>query len=78
MNKIHKCPNCGKDDWDIGGIIPRGSNWRIKYRSDSKSVFAIKDEVEARSCNKCGYIELYRLSVNQSIRKAYDKKEEQN
>ncbi len=59
-SKRDQCPKCETSDWERGGLFVRGAMWEVAFKSVKGDAFTLKDPVTVRSCNNCGYIELFR------------------
>ena len=57
--KTDACPKCGSDKRERGEILPVGSNWDVRFKSETSSALSFKKRVAAFACSSCGYIELF-------------------
>ncbi len=57
--KADACPKCGSVKRERGEILPVGSNWDVRFKSETSSAFSFKKKVVALACSSCGYIELF-------------------
>ena len=62
-----KCPKCGSENLDRGRLVNTYGN--LGYKSDKQRFLSSPvNDIEARVCIDCGYIELY-LNVEKLKRK---------
>ena len=57
--KTDVCPKCGSAKRERGEILPVGSNWDVRFKSETSSVLSFKKKVAAFACSSCGFIELF-------------------
>ncbi len=57
--KSNTCPKCGSVKRERGQLFTVGSNWDVRFKSDTASLFSSKEKLVALACSSCGYVELY-------------------
>jgi len=57
LMKMEQCPKCGSSNIEDGHVT---ASQRVFYYPNSAKMFTKGAPVSARTCNDCGYMELYK------------------